>query len=119
VNPWAAIIRGYQRYVWLPGTVYGLLLLFGLGGMVLTWRDSVGGRGGGRDAFLPWGVSLAMIVVPAATAGFDYRYVLPAVPLACLAAAIVAGPAIGRLRGPARSSAETGDNQRDLAPDTA
>jgi hypothetical protein len=113
VNPWASIIRGYQRYVWLPGTIYGLLLLLGLGGMVLTWRDR------GRFAFLPWGVSLAMIVVPAATAGFDYRYVLPAVPLACLAAAMVAGPVVGRFRGSTGAAAETGDNQRDLAPDTA
>ena len=31
VNPFAAVIRVYQRYVWLPGTVYGLLLLAGLG----------------------------------------------------------------------------------------
>jgi len=113
VNPWASIIRGYQRYVWLPGTIYGLLLLFGLCGIAATWRVR------GRYALLPWGVSLAMIVVPAATASFDYRYVLPAVPLACLAAAMVAGPVLGRFRRSAGAATETGDNQRDLTPDTA
>ncbi len=35
VNPFAALIRVYQRYVWLPGTVYGLILLVGLFGIVL------------------------------------------------------------------------------------
>jgi hypothetical protein len=93
VNPFAAIIRGYQRYVWLPGTIYGLILLAGLGGIVLAWRRL------GGDALLPWTVSLAMIVVPAATAEFDYRYVLPAVPFACLAAvmALSRGTAGGNL----------------------
>ena len=38
VSPFAALIRGYQRYVWLPGTVYGLILLFGLAGLVMAWR---------------------------------------------------------------------------------
>ena len=38
VNPFAALIRVYQRYVWLPGTVYGLILLVGLFGIVLRWR---------------------------------------------------------------------------------
>jgi len=117
VSPYAGIIRDYQRYVWLPGTVYGLILLIGLAGLVLTWRDR------GRYALLPWGVSLGMIVVPAATAGFDYRYVLPAVPLACLAAAITAGPAVGRLRGglagTGRPAAEAGHDDRDLASDPA
>ena len=86
VWPFANIIRGYQRYVWLPGSVYGLILLAGLGGMVLAWR-----RFGG-EALLPWTISLALIVIPAATAEFDYRYVLVAVPFACLAAAIAFSP---------------------------
>jgi hypothetical protein len=98
VAPFANIIRGYQRYVWLPGTVYGLILLAGLGGMVLAWR-----RFGG-EALLPWTISLALVVIPAATAEFDYRYVLVAVPFACLAAALAFSPGTaggdlaGRLR---------------------
>ena len=86
VNPFAVIIRDYQKYVWLPGTIYGLILLAGLGGIVLAWRRL------GGEALLPWAISLALIVVPAATAEFDYRYVLPAVPFACLAAVIAFSP---------------------------
>ncbi len=86
VSPFANVIRGYQRYVWLPGAVYGLILLAGLGGMVVAWR-----RFGG-EALLPWTISLALIVIPAATAEFDYRYVLVAVPFACLAAAMAFSP---------------------------
>jgi hypothetical protein len=86
VSPFANIIRGYQRYAWLPGSVYGLILLAGLGGMVLAWRRL------GGEALLPWTISLALIVIPAATAEFDYRYVLVAVPFACLAAALAFSP---------------------------
>jgi hypothetical protein len=86
VAPFANVIRGYQRYVWLPGTVYGLILLAGLGGMVLAWRRL------GGEALLPWTISLALIVIPAATAEFDYRYVLVAVPFGCLAAALAFSP---------------------------
>jgi hypothetical protein len=86
VNPYAVIIRDYQKYVWLPGTIYGLILLTGLGGIVLAWRRL------GGEALLPWAMSLALIAGPAATAEFDYRYVLPAVPFACLAAVIAFSP---------------------------
>ena len=124
VAPFANIIRGYQRYVWLPGAVYGLILLAGLGGMVLAWRRL------GGEALLPWTISLALIVIPAATAEFDYRYVLVAVPFACLAAALAFSPGTaggdlarrlaGRKRrqdgptGPARGAEVTGD--ADVAP---
>jgi hypothetical protein len=86
VAPFDTIIRVYQEYVWVPGTVYGLILLVGLGGMVLAWRRL------GGEALLPWTLSAALIVIPAATAEFDYRYVLPAVPFACLAAVIGFSP---------------------------
>jgi hypothetical protein len=99
VNPFASLLRVYQRYVWLPGTLYGLILLAGLFGIVLRWRSvplTQGRRAGrdarvGRDALLPWLCSVALIVAPAATAEFDYRYVTTAVPFACLAAAMVFG----------------------------
>ncbi len=93
VAPFSTVIRDYQRYVWLPGTVYGLILLLGAGGIGLDWRRL------GGDALLPWTISLALIVIPAATAEFDYRYVLPAVPFGCLAAVMAFSPgtAGGRL----------------------
>ena len=124
--------------MWLPGTVYGLILLAGLGGMVLAWRRL------GGEALLPWTISLALIVIPAATAEFDYRYVLVAVPFACLAAAMAFSPGTaggdlarrlaGRRQRADRDSARppasfppgtrrrlrrggSGDNQRDLTAD--
>ncbi len=137
VNPFAGAIRVYERYIWLPGTAYGLILLIGLGGIVL------GGRRG-AEALLPWLCSAALIVVPAATAEFDWRYVLTAVPFACLAAALafgrdtpgqrwlarrglagaVPGGAAGRAGGVAGgglgdSPVEAGHDQRDFAPDSS
>jgi hypothetical protein len=99
VDPFAGAIRVYQRYVWLPGTVYGLLLLAGLGAIVGGRRRGSASPGGRPpqtpparvDALLPWVSSLTLIVVPAATAEFDYRYVTTAVPFACLAVAIAFG----------------------------
>jgi hypothetical protein len=85
VDPFAGVIRVWQRYIWLPGSVYGAILAVGLIGMALKWRR-VGG-----PATVPWLISVALIVAPAATAEFDYRYVLPAVPFAGLAAAMAFG----------------------------
>jgi hypothetical protein len=99
VNPFAELIRVYQRYVWMPGTVYGLILLVGLFGVALRWRRA------GRDALLPWLCSVALIVAPAATAEFDYRYVTTAVPFACLAAVM----AFGRRARTAPAGASAGD----------
>jgi hypothetical protein len=94
VDPFATAIRVYQRYVWLPGTVYGLILLAALAGMLWPGRKrSRAGRPGRVAALLPWLSSLALIVVPAATAEFDYRYVTTAVPFGCLALALAFGRA--------------------------
>ena len=64
VNPFAGAIRVYQRYIWLPGTVYGLILLAGLAAMAWRWRR--GGRAGTRCC--RGRARVALIVVPAATA---------------------------------------------------
>jgi hypothetical protein len=82
IDPYAKVIRTYQRFIHLPGTMLGGILVIGLAGMVPLWR-----RWGG-EAFLPWVTATGLLLVPPATAEFDYRYVLPTVPLACLAAAI-------------------------------
>jgi hypothetical protein len=115
VNPFAAVIRDYQRYVWLPGTVFALILLVGLFGIVRRWRRA------GKAALLPWLCSLALIVSPAATAEFDYRYVTTAVPFACLAAAMAFGTAGLARRGPGGSPdgrlADAGHDQRNLTAD--
>ena len=143
VAPFANVMRVYEHHVYLPGTVYGLILLAGLAGLVLAWRRL------GGEALLPWTISLALIVIPAATAEFDYRYVLVAVPFACLAAALAFSPGTaggdlaqrltGRLAGRGQRSAEVadvasaadvadpapasarnaGDDKRDLAADGA
>jgi hypothetical protein len=114
VSPFAQLIKGYQRYVWLPGTVYGLILLLGLFGIVRR-------RPAARASLLPWLCSLALVVVPAATAEFDYRYVTTALPFACLAAAMTFGPADlarrGARGGPDGRLTDAGHDKRDLAAD--
>nr|WP_191910343.1 hypothetical protein [Microbispora cellulosiformans] len=93
VSPWSDFMIGYQKVVRLPGLVLGLLLLFGLYGVARRWREL------GGPALLPWLGSAGLILAPAATAEFDYRYLLPAVPLACLAAAITARDLVRRRAG--------------------
>jgi hypothetical protein len=82
VQPWQRILQTYQRYVYLRGTLLGLIVLIGAAGVLARWR-----RWGGIG-LLPWLVGALMIVLPPMTAGFSYRYVLAAVPAACLAAGL-------------------------------
>jgi hypothetical protein len=136
VNPFAGLIRVYQRYIYLPGTVYGLILLAGLFGLVYAWRRRDGARRdgasrpdggvgpggpGGRHwtsvaALLPWATSLTLVVAPAATAEFDYRYVTTAVPFACLAVAMAFGQA---RRGGQAASAVVPDRVSGAASDVS
>ena len=57
-------------------------MLIGAAGVLARWR-----RWGGVG-LLPWLVGALLIVLPPMTAGFSYRYVLAAVPAACLAAGL-------------------------------
>ncbi len=82
VKPWSSIIEGYQNVFYLRGAMLGVILAIGLGGVVLRWR-----RWGGLT-LLPWAVGMVLVVLPPMTSGFSYRYVLAAVPVACLAAGL-------------------------------
>jgi len=82
VRPFAGWIRAYQRFVVLPGPLLGLMVLAGLAGIALAWRDL------GGPALLPWLTGTVLIVTPAATAGYGARYLLASIPAFCIAAAM-------------------------------
>jgi hypothetical protein len=82
VQPWERLLEMYQRYIFMRGTLLGIIVLIGAAGLVARWR-----RWGGIG-LLPWLVGALLIVLPPVTAGFSYRYVLAAAPVACLAAGL-------------------------------
>ena len=98
VEPFAFAIGGYERVFYTYGPLFGLILLTGLGG-VLRFRRSTGrlpvrmvwSRRTG--SMLPWVTAVVLLVFPIAVADFDYRYLLPVLPFACLAAGLAFAPA--------------------------
>jgi hypothetical protein len=42
---------------------------------------------------LPWATGVVLLVTPIAVSDFDYRYLLPVLPFACLAAGLAFAPA--------------------------
>jgi Dolichyl-phosphate-mannose-protein mannosyltransferase len=81
VRPYASFLAGYQRYLYFRGTLLALTLLIGAAWVVT-------GRRRGAPGLLPWCAAVTLIATPPATAGFSYRYVLAAVPCACIAAGL-------------------------------
>ena len=97
----------YQRVVFTYGPLLALIFLVGLGGLIgvrrrgwrltslrLYWAP----RG---TTMLPWVTAVALLVTPIAAADFDYRYLLPAIPFACLAAGLAFAPRRAAPAGPA------------------
>jgi len=105
VQPWAHLLETYQRYIYLRGTLLGLVVLIGAAGVLARWR-----RWGGVG-LLPWLIGALLIVLPPMTAGFSYRYVLAAAPVACLAA----GLAFAREPGSRSVRALAADLRRNLS----
>lgn len=90
VEPFAGWMRGYQRFVYLPGTLLGLGMLIGLGGIIRFLRGGGYRRltGWGGPGLFPWAAGLALLLVPVMTADFSKRYTLIAVPVVFLAAGL-------------------------------
>ncbi|WP_346433821.1 hypothetical protein [Nonomuraea composti] len=109
VEPFAGWLRAYQSMVRLPGPVLLAILL--VPPVAAIARRRKGRRLAAGPAWLvPWSVAVVLLITPAAAAEFDYRYVLPAVPLACLAAAQSIRPELLRQSGGDSRAKEFGDD---------
>ena len=92
-SPYVFLMNEYQHIVFLPGPVFALIVLTGLAGIILPRRRTA-------VAALLWASAVILMVLPIAEHEYTYRYVLPAVPLACIAAAMA-------LRKPGQETAQT------------
>jgi hypothetical protein len=93
VPPFAGWLVAYQRVARLRGTLLAAVLAVGLGGIARRCRGA--GRRGGRwggPALFPWLAAVTVLAAPVLTADYSERYVLVAVPLACLAAGLAFAP---------------------------
>jgi hypothetical protein len=105
----AVPIAVYQRVVFTYGPLLAVIFLVGLGGVL-----SVTARRRGRGiksllsagtlaslrlhwwprgtSMLPWITAVALLVAPIAVADFDYRYLIPVIPFAAMAAGLSFAP---------------------------
>jgi hypothetical protein len=102
VEPYGHLIRGYQHVIFLPGPVFALILIAGLAGFLIPRRRSAAGA-------ILWLAAVVVFLLPIAEHEYNYRYALPAVPLACMAAALAF-----RSR-PAAVTAPSGDPSLDAS----
>jgi len=127
----AAPIAVYQRVVFTYGPLLAVIFLVGLGGLFsVTARRK--GKGIGSvlsvptllslrlhwrprgTSMLPWVTAVALLVVPIAVADFDYRYLIPVIPFACMAAGLAFAP---RRTAPDVKSASAAESVESTVPD--
>jgi peptidoglycan/LPS O-acetylase OafA/YrhL len=80
-QPYATLVGDYQRVIFLPGPLFGVIVLIGAAGFLIPRRRTAA-------AIVLWVSALIILVLPVAEHEYTYRYVIPAVPLACMAAAL-------------------------------
>jgi hypothetical protein len=111
----------YQRVVFTYGPLLAVIFLVGLGGVIgvrrrgwdpRTFRLRWERRG---TSMLPWITAVALLVFPIAIADFDYRYLLPALPFACIAAGLGFAPARRKV---APMPPVSGDQLETVVPDS-
>jgi hypothetical protein len=113
-------IAVYQRVVFTYGPLLGLIFLVGLGGLIGVrrrgWRlKSLRLHWAPRGTtMLPWVTAAGLLLTPIAIADFDYRYLIPAIPFACLAAGLAFAP---RRTAPAARPASAAETVESTVPD--
>jgi hypothetical protein len=113
VKPVAVLILGYERIFYTWGPLFGIIMVMGLGGVLslerrpwrLRWRRRQG-------SMFPWITAVALLVSPIALADFDYRYLIPVIPFACLAAGFGFAPARAKPEPTAPGTAEEAEPAR-------
>jgi len=126
IKVFAVPILLYQRVVFTYGPLLAVIFLVGLGG-VISLTAAARRRGQGlRSALsfqtlrsvrlhwsprgtsmLPWFTAVALLVAPIAVADFDYRYLIPVIPFACIAAGFAFAPRRAKAAPPAPSAPST------------
>jgi hypothetical protein len=96
-QPYAGLISRYQDHIHLPGPLFALIMLAGLAGVALRRTRTAAGA-------LLWAGAVILMVLPVAEHEYTYRYAVPAIPLACLAAAL----ALRRRTGPVQPAEPAG-----------
>ncbi|TYK43971.1 phospholipid carrier-dependent glycosyltransferase [Actinomadura decatromicini] len=102
VHPYADRMIAYQERYHLPGPALGGVFALGVLGLAAARRRR-------REVLLAWGAGTTLLVFPIASADFDYRYVVPAMPFACAAV----GLALSALRAGKRDSGEAETEVQD------
>jgi hypothetical protein len=126
----------YERVFFTWGPLLALIFLVGLGG-VISVSASARRRGQGLRAalsfrtlrsvrlhwaprgtsMLPWVSAVALLVVPIMVADFDYRYLIPVIPFACMAAGLGFAPRRAK-PDPATPSAPSTATVESTVPDS-
>jgi hypothetical protein len=126
----------YERVVFTWGPLLAVIFLVGLGGLIevsaSAWRRGQGLRAAlsfrtlrsvrlrwspRGTSMLPWVTAVALLVVPIMVADFDYRYLIPVIPFACMAAGL--GFAPRRVKpAPAAPSAPSTATVETTVPDS-
>ncbi len=107
-RPFSSLVQKYQQFIFLPGPVFALIVLVGLGGLLIPRRRTAA-------AALLWVSAMIIMVLPTAEHEYTYRYVIPIVPLVCIAAAI----ALRRLPARAPAAVPAGGGPAAALPATS
>jgi hypothetical protein len=126
----------YERVVFTWGPLLAVIFLVGLGGLISVtasaWRRGQGLRAAlsfrtlrsvrlhwapRGTSMLPWVTAVALLVVPIMVADFDYRYLIPVIPFACMAAGLGFAPRRAK-PAPATPSTPSSATVESTVPDS-